>query len=123
MMGTYAGCAELFNEPALSRGDLCLVEIAFTDGSGSKVRPALVLGDQGADVVVAPLTTRRARTEFDVELDAWAKAGLTARGTVRCAKIGSVSRTLVYKVVGHVLPDDWQRISSATSRWFNLLVA
>ncbi len=106
-----------------SRGDLCLAEIAFTDASSSKVRPVLVLGVDGTDLIVAPLTTRLPLNDSEVELFRWAESGLLARSTVRCARIGPVAQSLVVSVVGRVLPEDWKRVSHAATRWFAMIIS
>ena len=111
--------AWVFPEP----GDICLADIPFTDFSDLKTRPALVLHLDGPDLVLAPMTTHAPRSEFDVSLSAWAEAGLKKPGTVRCARIGRVANTLVYRVVGRVLPSDWQVILEVASDWFHQIVA
>ena len=109
----------VFPEP----GDICLAAIPFSDCSVLKTRPALVLHVDGPDLVLAPLTSHDPRSEFDVSLSFWGEAGLNKPGTVRCARIGRISSTLVYRVLGRVLPPDWRIILQVASTWFNRIVA
>ncbi|MCL1468151.1 hypothetical protein [Argonema galeatum] len=52
-------------------GDLWVAEITFTDKSGSKKRPVLVLWLDRLDVVAASVTSAAPRTPTDVTLDEW----------------------------------------------------
>ena len=47
-------------------GDFWVAEIPFTDGSGAKRRPILVLWLDGQDAVVAAVTSAAPRTPTDV---------------------------------------------------------
>jgi mRNA interferase MazF len=47
-------------------GELWVAEITFTDGSASKKRPILILWIDGADVVLAAVTSSKPRTQTDV---------------------------------------------------------
>jgi len=41
----------------MKKGDIVLIKFPFTDLSGSKLRPALVLVESGNDVIVAFITS------------------------------------------------------------------
>jgi mRNA interferase MazF len=68
-----------------SPGEIWLVEIPFTDGSASKIRPVLILWLDSADVVVAAVTSASPRSPTDVILADWQPAGLRVASTVRLA--------------------------------------
>ena len=42
----------------MTKGDIILITFPFTDLSGSKLRPALVLADRSFDVTVCFITTQ-----------------------------------------------------------------
>lgn len=107
---------------AAAPGDICLMEVPFTDGADIKIRPALVLATQGPDLVVAPLTTHRPRNAFDVELAFWLASGLPQPSTVRCGKVSPLSRKLVFAILGQTVNQDWQRVRRAARRWFQRIV-
>ncbi|HEV7223067.1 MAG TPA: type II toxin-antitoxin system PemK/MazF family toxin, partial [Pirellulales bacterium] len=54
----------------LSRGDIVLAELRFSDGSGSKIRPALVVQNdlnnrRLQDVILALITSTTRRTSLE----------------------------------------------------------
>lgn len=106
-----------------SPGDICFAEIPFTGGSGSKIRPVLVIGVEARDLIVLPITSHPPRTQSDLELEAGGTTGLIKSGCVRCSRITSISRSLVDRVTGYVSPEDWVRITAATSKWLAALVS
>ena len=64
-------------------GEVWIADIPFTSGTASKLRPVLVLWTDGADVVVAAITSAQPRTTTDVALQNWAAAGLRVASTAR----------------------------------------
>lgn len=92
-------------------GDVVLLPFPFTDQSGSKKRPAVVVSDKAVnaalpDVIVMAITSqlrpnRRAR---EVWLQGWQSAGLLKPSAVKPV-ISTVERTLVLKKIG-VLKDE-----------------
>lgn len=111
------------SDDRLERGTICLLPVAFTDGSGIKIRPTLVLATKGPDLVVAPMTSRSPRDQYEVRLLAWEKAGLHAQGTVRCSSVTTISRSLVVDYIGRVMPEDWERVLDTAARWFMKILA
>ena len=92
-------------------GDVVLLEFPFTDTSGSKRRPALVLLDTGDDdIVVARVTSQLSATPQDVVLDEWQQAGLLLPSVVRLHKVATLQRRLVDKKLGRLTPGDWSRV-------------
>jgi len=92
-------------------GDVVLLEFPFTDTSGSKRRPALVLLDTGDDdIVVARVTGQLTATSEDVVLDEWQQAGLLLPSVVRLHKVATLQRRLVDKRLGRLTPGDWSRV-------------
>ncbi|MEX2169298.1 MAG: hypothetical protein WD851_08305 [Pirellulales bacterium] len=49
-------------------GEFWVADIPFTNASGSKKRPVLVLWLDGDDLVAAAVTTAKRRSSFDVAL-------------------------------------------------------
>ena len=94
----------------LSRSDVVLVPFPFTDLSGGKVRPALVVNALGEDLLVAfissVLPSSTAPTEFVLEPSHpdFAKTGLKSAATFKLAKLVCLHRSLIRRKLGHISP-------------------
>ena len=97
------------------RGDVCLAPVRFKGETTPRVRAVLVLRTEGRGLVVASITAKSSHNEFDVELT-WADYGVRSRGTVECARLGSISRSKVHRVLGHVEDDGERRAMDAATR-------
>lgn len=102
-------------------GDIVLVEVEFTDRSGAKLRPAVVLSPRrynqlGRDVVIAPITSNLAAAPHmgDHRIMAWQRAGLLAPGTVQ-AKPTTLDERFIVRKVGALLPADLAGIQRGLS--------
>ena len=87
-------------------GELWVADITFTNGTASKRRPVLVLWVDGADVVVAAVTSSAPRTQADVLLQDWATGGLRLPSTVRLARLDCLEQALLPHRLGTVAPAD-----------------
>ena len=87
-------------------GELWLADIPFSAGQTTKVRPVLVLWLDGADVVVAAITTALPRSIYDVALQDWAASGLRKPSTVRLARLDCLESKLLIARLGTVAPQD-----------------
>jgi mRNA interferase MazF len=95
---------------SFSPGDILLVPILFSDGSGHKKRPVVGIYDSGdADLLVAPVTSQMARSSRDVLVVHWQRAGLRLPSIVRLDKLATVQKTTVIKRMGQLAPDDWEK--------------
>jgi mRNA interferase MazF len=93
------------------QGDIVLVPFPFTDLSGAKQRPALVisperLNNQRADLVVVALTSQIPATFSEDELllsnADMAVGGLPKRSVVRLAKIFTIHQALIRQKLGQL---------------------
>jgi hypothetical protein len=62
-LGTILTTMSLMN---CSRNDVVLLPIPFSDLTSRKVRPAIVIGKQRADVFVVPISSQLANTDWHV---------------------------------------------------------
>jgi mRNA interferase MazF len=73
-------------------GDIVLVPFPFTDLSGSKFRPALILAKDDVDMIVAFITSQsKWVSESTVPLRATKRNGLKVDSHVRLNKIATLS--------------------------------
>ena len=79
-----------------SRNDVVPLPIPFTDLTSRKVRPAVVIGKNGADLFLVPISSVLANTDFP--LTEWRAAGLNVASGIK-AQIATVEEKLVVKIV------------------------
>ena len=100
-----------------SRNDVVLLPIPFTDLTSRKVRPAIVVGGNGADLFLVPISSVIANTDFP--LNEWSAAGLNAPSGVK-AQLATVEEKLVVKVVGQLAGKDVQALNARLRKWLKL---
>src|SRR5262245_26536855 len=98
----------------VQRGDVVLIDYPFTDASGAKVRPALVVQNNQrnaklAETIVAFITKNlthigKDKTQFLIDLSTpdGKKSGLTVNSAVKCGKLFTVHETMIRKKIGAV---------------------
>jgi mRNA interferase MazF len=103
--------------PSYQPGEILLLAFPFTDSSGAKRRPALVLIDTGDnDIIVARVTSQMASTSFDVTLTEWQNAGLLVASVVRTGKVATLEKRIVARSLGTLTPSDWSLVRSVVQR-------
>jgi mRNA interferase MazF len=100
-----------------SRNDVVLLPIPFTDLTSRKVRPAVVIGKNGADLFLVPVSSVQANTDFP--LNDWRTAGLNVPCGVK-AQLATVEERLVVKIVGQLSRNDARVLDSRLRGWLNL---
>lgn len=87
----------------MAKGDIVLITFPFTDLSGSKLRPAVVLVDTPADITECFITTQLGWTEpTDVLLQPHPDNGLRKTSLVRVSKIATLDRSLAKGLLGRL---------------------
>ncbi len=87
----------------MDKGDIVLVKFPFTDFSGTKNRPALVLFSNDLDVTVAFISTQlKWKESTDVVLLPNLENGLKKEALVRLSKLATINRNLVLGILGKV---------------------
>ena len=111
------------------RGSVIVVEIAFSDLSGSKRRPALVVSDQHfhrtlPDLNVCPISSQprfyRRPGPGDCPVKDWRAAGLRRPSTVRISKILAIDKDIVRKTLGVLPSHDLTGVESGIQKAFGL---
>ena len=100
-----------------SRNDVVLLPIPFTDLTSRKVRPAIVIGRNGGDLFLVPISSVLANTDF--QLTRWRAAGLNVPSGVK-AQLATVEENLVVKIVGQLATDDVHSLDERLRGWLNL---
>jgi|SRR3989344_255498 len=88
----------------MTRGAIILVPFPFTDLSGQKVRPALVVhaSKRGEDCIVAFITSGKAKRvhSFDVPIEPSPKNGLKTHSIVKIDKLATLQKKIVFGEIG-----------------------
>lgn len=100
-----------------SRNDVVLLPIPFTNLTSRKVRPAIVIGRNGADLFLVPISSVLPNTDFPVK--EWRSAGLNVPSGVK-AQVSTVEERLVVKIVGTLTAADRQTLDERLRNWLQL---
>jgi mRNA interferase MazF len=83
------------------KGDIILVPFPFTDLSGNKYRPALVLIESNYDVTVCFITTQiQWKEKYDVVVPPTVENGLKKESLIRLTKFATIDKDLVWGRIG-----------------------
>ena len=102
----------------ISRGDVFLVEVVFSDRSGAKLRPALILSGSAynrdrQEVIIAAITSNVDRLlPGDTKISDWKAAGLKLP-SVLTAIVQTVKKSLLQKRLGTLSAADFTRAEPA----------
>jgi mRNA interferase MazF len=100
-----------------SRNDIVLLPIPFTDLTSRKVRPAIVIGRNGGDLFLVPVSSVLSNTDFPVK--EWRAAGLNVPSGIK-AQVSTVEARLVVKTVGTLTAVDRQTLDERLRNWLQL---
>jgi mRNA interferase MazF len=100
-----------------SRNDIVLLPIPFTDLTSRKVRPAIVLGQNGSNLFLVPVSSQMANTDFAVR--EWRAAGLNVPCGMK-AQIATIDKRLVAKIVGSLDAADVGVLNAHLRIWLQL---
>lgn len=97
-----------------SRNDVVLLPIPFTDLTSRKVRPAVIIGCNGADLFLVPISSVLSNTDF--HLNDWQAAGLNVQSGVK-AQLATVEEKLILKIVGRLSVADSHLLNDRLKTW------
>src|SRR2546423_1750889 len=100
-----------------SRNEVVLLPIPFTDLTSRKVRPAVVIGRNGVDLFLVPISSQLANVDF--ALAEWSVAGLNVPCGIK-AQIATVEERLVVKTVGTLAAADQKQLNARLMGWLGL---
>jgi mRNA interferase MazF len=96
----------------MKKGDVVLIKFPFTDLTGSKLRPALVLFESGDDVVVSFITSvLTERFSGDVKVIKSEQNGLKKDSILRLVKLATLSKSLIAGKLGIFSQDDLKAVN------------
>ena len=85
----------------MSKGDIVLIPFPFTDLSGSKLRPALVVAETSLDLTLAFITTQLQWQETtDLLIKPNSSNGIKKTSIIRLSKLATIDKALVIGKLG-----------------------
>jgi len=108
--------------PGYLKNEVILVKYPFSDLSGSKVRPAIVVNapHSSQDVVIVPLTSRTtALLGGEFVLAEWKKVGLNVESAVKRG-FYTVQQSLVVKSIGKLSAADAEELERSLRDWLGI---
>jgi mRNA interferase MazF len=108
--------------PTYSKNEVVLVRYPFSNLSGSKVRPAVVVNapHPSRDAFVVPLTSKvSALLKGEFTLADWNKAGLNVPSAVKRG-LYTIHQTLIVKSVGRLSAADAADLENSLRDWLGL---
>ena len=108
------------------QGDIVLVPFPFTDLSGTKVRPAIVVSNNDInttdDLILAAITTNLKTDEFSFALDNFSLSRPMQRPCeVRCHKLFTCDQNVVQKVITTLNATQVVSLSKYVKRCFSTI--
>lgn len=89
------------------KGDIVVIPFPFSDLSGSKRRPALVLADlPGSDIILCQITSRFKKDKFSIEISQndFSIGGLPVLSYIRPNRIFTADKNIILRKAGALKP-------------------
>jgi mRNA interferase MazF len=103
------------------KGDIVLVPFPFTDLTGIKNRPALILVKGETDITVSFITTQlKWHEEFDVKIESSPTNGLKRTSLIRLSKLATIDKDLVIGKLGNLLLNELKQVDENLSKIFKI---
>ena len=103
------------------KGDIILIPFPFTDLTGNKLRPAVVLIETDNDLTVSFITTQlKWREVNDIELLPSNDNGIKKDSLIRLSKIATVDRSLAIGKLGELQKGQLTELNIKLKKLFQL---
>ncbi len=108
----------------MSKGTIVLVPFPFTDLSGNKVRPCLILHEQknGEDCIVSFISSVKQKkgSVYNVKIKATSANGLKADSLIKTDKIATLQKKIMLGELGVIEPSLMKIVDANLKRIFGL---
>ena len=106
----------------MKKGNVILIPFPFTDLSGSKIRPAVVLNISVSDVTICFITSElKWKTENDIVVFPSANNGLKVPSLIRIGKIATIDTSLVLGILGELSDIEIAELDKGLKKLFKLV--
>lgn len=107
----------------MKKGDIILIPFPFTDFSGIKNRPALILIVNELDITVSFITTQlKWREKLDVLIEPTSINGIKKTSIVKLSKITTIDKDLIIGKLGKLSDKETNLIDKSLMRLFDINV-
>jgi mRNA interferase MazF len=105
----------------MAKGDIVLVTFPFTNLSGSKLRPAVVLAETNLDITVCFITSQiNWQEQTDIVLFPNDQNGIKKQSLVRTSKMATIDKTLAQGLLGQLSTNEMKELNSKLLILFQL---
>lgn len=105
----------------MPKGDIVLITFPFTDLSGTKLRPAVILIDSPDDITVCFITTQIQWKETnDLVVSPSDSNGLRSPSLIRINKIATLNRALAKGLLGNLDQTEIEALNLSLKQAFQL---
>ena len=105
----------------MKKRDVVLIKFPFTDLSGNKLRPALVLFESGNDLIVAFITSvLSVKFTGDIPLVKSDKNGLKKDSVLKLSKLATLSKELVAGRIGFFTEEEIKEVNRGLQEMFQI---
>jgi mRNA interferase MazF len=106
----------------MKKGTVILIPFPFTDLTGSKIRPAVVLSRNNMDVTICFITSElKWKTEYDISIFPSQSNGLKVPSLIRTAKIATIDASLVLGELGELSNIEISKLDNGLKKMLQLL--
>ena len=105
----------------MQKGDIVLIPFPFTDLTGNKLRPAVILFAMSLDVTVCFITTQLQWQETtDVLLQPIEKNGIKKTSLIRTSKIATLDKSLAIGKIGSLVKNEESQLNTQLKQLLQL---
>ena len=105
----------------MTKADIILIPFPFTDLTGNKLRPAIVLIEIGQDLTICFITTQlKWEEQTDIELLPTKYNGIKKPSLIRLSKIATVDKSLAVGKLGELQKNKMEELNSKLKRLLQL---
>ena len=105
----------------MAKGDIVLITFPFTNLSGSKLRPAIVLNETILDITVCFITSQiNWQEQTDIVLFPNDQNGIKKQSLVRTSKIATIDKTLAQGLLGRLSANEITELNNKLKILFKL---
>lgn len=105
----------------MAKGDIVLITFPFTNLSGNKLRPAIVLTETNLDITVCFITSQiNWQEQTDIVLFPNDQNGIKKQSLVRTSKIATIDKNLAQGLLGRLSANEITELNNKLKILFQL---